>query len=298
MSSTVEITRQGSSPAGASGLGASITPPRTVIGAQPGWKLLNARELWSHRELLYFLTWRDIKVRYKQTALGACWAVLQPLATMAVFTVFLGRVVATPESGVPYPLYVFAGLLPWHFFSNAVGAAGQSVVANHSLVTKIYFPRLLIPAGAVGASVVDLAVASALFAPLMLYFGVVPGAGILMTPLVVAGLLIAALGFGTLLSALTVAYRDFRHIIPFMLQFWMFATPTIYMQADTVVGPTGRALLPLNPAYGLIKNLRVAILGGTFDWYALGVSGAVAVTILVVGFAYFRRVERGFADII
>jgi lipopolysaccharide transport system permease protein len=269
-----------------------------VIERRPGWRLLDLAELWRFRELLFFLTWRDVKVRYKQTALGAAWAVLQPLATMAVFTAFLGQLAGVPSGGVAYPLFVFAGLIPWTFFANAVGASGQSVVGNQNLVTKVYFPRLLIPMSAVAAGLVDFLIAFGMLLVLMLWYGVLPGWGLLLVPLLTAGLGVAALGVGTLLAALTVAYRDFRYVVTFLVQLWMFATPTIYMQADAVLGPKALALLPLNPAYGLITNFRQAVLGGALDWYALAVSGAVSVLLLVLGCLYFRRVERTFADII
>jgi lipopolysaccharide transport system permease protein len=270
----------------------------TVIERRPGWQLVNWAELWRFRELLFFLTWRDVKVRYKQTALGAAWAVLQPLATMAVFAVFLGQLASVPSGGVAYPLFVFAGLLPWTFFANALASSGQSVVGNQNLVTKVYFPRLLIPMSAVGAGLVDFLIAFGMLLVLMAWYAVPPGWGIFLVPVLALGLVVAALGFGTLLAALTVAYRDFRYVVPFLVQLWMFATPTIYMQADAVIGPTGQAFLPLNPAYGLITNFRQAMLGGALDLYALAVSGAVSVLLLVVGCLYFRRVERHFADII
>jgi lipopolysaccharide transport system permease protein len=199
---------------------------------------------------------------------------------------------------MPYPLFVFAGLLPWFFFSNAVTAAGQSIVGNQNLVTKVYFPRLIIPMGAVGAGLVDFAVAFALLLGMLLFYGVAPGWGFLLVPMLTFGLAIAAVGLGTLLSALTVAYRDFRHIVPFMVQLWMFATPVIYMQAEPVVGSNWALLLPLNPAFGLIENFRAAVLGTEFNGYSLAVSGGVSLALLVVGCFYFRRVERSFADII
>jgi lipopolysaccharide transport system permease protein len=272
--------------------------PVTVIEPRSGWQLLNWRELWRSRELLYFLTWRDVKVRYKQTVLGAAWAILQPFATMVVFSLVLGRVPGVSGGDVPYPLFVFAGLLPWMFFANALTTTSQSVVGNKNLVTKIYFPRLIIPMSAVGAGLVDFAVALGMLVVLMAYFGVAPGLGLIFAPLAVFLLVLAALGLGTLLAALTVAYRDFRYVVPFLIQLWMFATPTIYLQADGLFGPKMQAVLPLNPAYGLILNFRQAMLNGPLDWYALGVSAAVSLGLLLLGCLYFRRVERNFADII
>jgi lipopolysaccharide transport system permease protein len=270
----------------------------TVLECRPGWQVLDLGELWRYRELLYFLTLRDIKVRYKQTVLGAAWAILQPLATMLVFSLFFGKVAANPSSSVPYPLFVLAGMVPWLFFSNAIGQAGQSVIGNQNLVTKIYFPRLFIPMGAVGAGLVDLAVSFGMLVIMMLWYGIAPGWKFALVPFLTFGLLIAALGVGTLLSALTVAYRDFRYAVPFLVQFWMFATPCIYMQTSVSPNPNLIRLLPLNPAYGLIANLRQAMLGGPIDAYSLTISTAVSALLLVVGCLYFRRVERDFADII
>ncbi len=273
--------------------------PPTVIERRSGWRPFDLGELWRYRELLYFLTWRDVKVRYKQTALGAAWAVLQPLATMAVFAVFLGRAGGlTGDLPYSYALFVFAGLLPWTFFANAVASAGQSVVGSQSLVTKVYFPRLMIPMGAVGAGLVDFCIAFGMLLVLMAFAGVWPGWGFLWVPPLLLVLVLAALGVGTLLAALTVAYRDFRFLVPFLVQLWMFATPSIYMEAGRVVGAGWLWLLPLNPAYGLIVNFRQATLGGPMDFYALAVSAAVGVGLLLAGCLYFRRVERSFADII
>jgi lipopolysaccharide transport system permease protein len=286
----------GAYPAGPSDV--APEPPVTVIEHRPGWRVLGLAELWRFRELLYYLVWRDVKVRYKQTVLGATWAVLQPLATMLAFTLFLGPLVSGPAGDVPYPLFVFAGLLPWTFLANAVGTGGQSILANERLVTKIHFPRLIIPMSAVGAGLVDFAVAFGLLGGLMVFYGVAPGWGALLVPLLALGLVALALGAAVLLSALTVAYRDFRHAVPFLVQFWMFATPCIFVQAQGTVGSWVGWLLPINPAYGLIANFRAALLGGPLDLYALAVSGAVSGVLLVAGCTYFRRVERGFADVI
>lgn len=272
--------------------------PVTVIERKPGWKFVDFAELWKYRELLYFLTWRDVKVRYKQTALGAAWAVLQPFATMVVFSLFLGRLGNMSSGDVPYPLFAFAGLLPWTFFATAVSQAGGSVVGSQNLVTKVYFPRLFIPTGAVAAALVDLVVAFVMMLAMMAYFRVSPGWGLLLAPVIALGLAVAALGVGVMLSALTVAYRDFRYVVPFMVQLWMFATPTIYMQADAVISPKWRTVMPFNPAFGLIYNFRQACLGGPFDWRALGISTGVSLALLIGGCLYFRRVERSFADII
>ena len=270
----------------------------TVIEHRPGWQIVDLGELWRYRELLFFLTWRDVKVRYKQTVLGATWAILQPLATMLVFSLFFGRVAANTASNVPYSLFVLAGLVPWIFFSNAIATAGQSVVGSQNLVTKIFFPRLLIPISAVGGGLVDLAISLVMLVVMMFWYGVAPGASFVLIPMVLLGLVVAALGMGTLLSALTVAYRDFRYVVPFMVQLWMFATPCIYLQAGSAVSSRLAYVLPFNPAYGLIANFRGAMVGEPIEWYSLGVSGAVSIALFVAGCFYFRRVESSFADII
>ncbi len=280
------------------GMAPSADQPVTVIERRTGWHFVDLAELWRYRELLFFLAWRDVKVRYKQTVLGAAWAVLQPLATMIVFTLMLGRVAGAPDAAVPYPLFVFAGLLPWTFFAGAMAAAGQSVVGNQNLVTKIYFPRLIIPVSAVGACVVDFGIAFGILLVLMLGYGVLPGGGLLIALPIVLALMLAATGMGILLSALTVAYRDFRYVVPFLVQLWMFATPGIYLQADSGFHGLSRLLLALNPAQGLIVNFRAAVLGTPLDLPALAVSALVGVSLVLIGCLYFRRVEQQFADVI
>ena len=270
----------------------------TVLKRRPGWQLLELGELWRYRELLYFLTLRDIKVRYKQTVLGASWAILQPLATMVVFSLFFGRIAANPSSAVSYSLFVLAGLVPWMFFSNAIAAASQSVVANQTLVTRVYFPRLIIPMGAIGAGLVDFAIAFVMLVLMMAWYGVAPWWSCALIPFLMLGLVIAAMGVGTLLAALTVSYRDFRHVVPFLVQFWMFATPCIYLQQEPAFGTGGRLLLALNPVYGLIANFRAALLGLPLNYPALAVSALVGVIMLIVGCLCFRQMEGAFADVI
>jgi lipopolysaccharide transport system permease protein len=273
--------------------------PVTVIEGKSGWRFLDLGELWRYRELLFFLVWRDVKVRYKQTVLGAAWAVLQPLATMAAFAVFLGRVAAVDGAAIPYPLYVFAGLLPWLFFSSAVNGASGSVVGNQNLITKVYFPRLLVPLGTVVAASLDFLIAFVMLLILMPFFRMTPDWNLLALPFVLLILVTLAAGLGLLLGALTVAYRDFKAIVPLALQLWMFATPAIFLQdLERRVGPGIREFLPLNPLHGIILNFRAATLGGEFDLLALGISALWAVALLLFGCLYFRRVERGFADII
>jgi lipopolysaccharide transport system permease protein len=302
-------------------------PVVTRIRPPQGWQGINVRELWQFRELIYFLAWRDVKVRYKQTVLGAAWAILQPLMMMVVFTIFFGRVAGVAHGELPYPLFAYAGLLPWTFFATAIAAAGNSVVGSERLITKIYFPRLAVPLAAVGAAVVDFLIAFGLLAVMMAYYRVAPGPGLLLMPAVFLAILLAALGVGTLLAALNVAYRDFRYVIPFLVQLWMFATPSVYMQvadaparsavgpASSQVAPAGaspdagevgrrslspvvRVALTLNPMTGLIDAFRASVLGGAIPWGKLVVSSVCAATVCMIGCFYFRRVEDGFADII
>jgi lipopolysaccharide transport system permease protein len=271
--------------------------PTIVILPARGWQLINVRELWQFRELIFFLTWRDVKVRYKQTLLGAAWAVLQPAMMMVVFTIFFGRMARVSSGGLPYPLFAYAGLLPWTCFATAITSAGNSVVGSERLITKIYFPRLAVPFAAAGAAAVDFVVAFGLLVAMMLYYGVVPGIGMVLIPVIFGLIMLAALGIGTLLAALNVAYRDFRYVIPFLVQLGMFATPTVYMQP----GMSGRGdqfLLVLNPMTPLIAAFRAATLGGPIPWSQLGLATAAVVVVFLAGCLYFRKLEDGFADII
>jgi lipopolysaccharide transport system permease protein len=272
--------------------------PFKVIQRRSGWQFVDVRELWRAREILFFLTWREVKIRYKQTVLGAAWAVFQPLAMMAAFTLFLGRVAGAEEAALPYPLFVFAGLLPWTFFAAAVSGASTSVVANERLVTKIYFPRLLVPLSLVVTAALDFLISFALLVVMQACFGILPGVSLLALPAVCAILVALASGLGILLSALTVAYRDLRIVVPLAVQIWMFATPALFLQDLSKLGSTTGALLSLNPLHGILVNFRAATLGTAFDLPALAVSAAWSVLVLTAGCFYFRRVERGFADII
>ncbi len=294
----------------------------TVIRPARRWQLIDVGELWRFRELIGFLAWRDVKVRYKQTLLGAAWAVLQPALLMVVFTLFLSRV-GGRTGDVPYPLFAYAGLLPWTFFATAITNAGNSVVGSERLITKIYFPRLAIPFSGAAAAVVDFVFAFGLLVVLMIYYGVAPGISLVFLPIVLIPIGLTALGVGTLLAALNVYYRDFRYVIPFLVQLWMFATPTVYMAIDepsasapasapardgAPPSPSGRtagpgpgvlrAALQLNPLTGLISAFRSAVLGRPMPWRALGISWACAVLSFLVGCLYFRQVEDGFADVI
>lgn len=271
----------------------------SVIRADDRWQIVKIKELWRYRELLYFIVWRDVKVRYKQTMLGAAWAILQPLLMMVVFTLFFRRMANAPSGDLPYPLFAYAGLLPWTFFSTAVAKAGQSVVGSEPLITKVYFPRLAIPFGSVGAAMVDLAIASALIIPMMLFYGVLPDSSVVALPVTIILVILAALGIGAGLAALNVAYRDFRYVVPFVLQLWMLATPTIYMAAEDLPksGLLGWAAA-LNPMTGLVAAFRASLFGQPVDWWSLSGTAAFVVAVFVAGCLYFQNVEDSFADTI
>ena len=268
----------------------------TVIVPPTRWSGLDLRELWAYRELFLALTARDVKVRYKQTSLGILWALIQPLANMMIFTLIFGRLAKIPSDGIAYPVFVFSALLPWTFFSNAVSTAASSVVGSSALVSKVYFPRLIIPLSSVGAGLVDFAIAACILLVLMVYFQVGFSLNLLAAPLLAVATLFTALGVGSLISALNVAYRDFRYVVPFMLQFWMFATPVVY--PVSLVPERWQWLLYLNPMAGLVDAYRACFLARPFDPTGLAISGAMSVAFFVLGIVYFGRVERRFADII
>lgn len=273
------------------------TPSVTVTTIQPrrGWIAIDWRELWEHRELLGFLVMRDVKVRYKQTVLGAAWAVLQPLFAMLIFTLIFGRFAKIPSENAPYAVFVYAGLLPWTFFSTSVTQAGQSLVNQQALLTKIYLPRMFVPAAPVGGALVDLGISFVVFAVIMTAYQQMPGWGVLLVPALVGLTVSAALGIGLLLSALTVTYRDFRYVIPFMMQAWMYMSPVIF--PVNIVPPEYRWALALNPLAGIIDGFRAAFLNRPFDWSTLSISATVSLGLLLLGMFYFRRTERRFADI-
>ena len=268
----------------------------TVIEPRKGWRALDLQELWAYRELLFVLTMRDIKVRYKQTVLGFSWAIIQPAMMMLVFSVFFGGLAKMPSDGHPYPLFVYSGLLPWTFFQTAVGSASSSLLNSSHLVTKVYFPRLMIPLSAIGSGLADFLIATMVLFVLMAIYGGTFGLSLLLAPFLILGVVFIALGVGTFLAALTVSYRDFRYVVPFMLQFWMFATPVIY--PASLVPEKWRMLLYLNPMAGMIEGFRAAFLGSTLNLGAVALSLATAALIFAVGVAYFEKVERRFADII
>lgn len=275
----------------------------TVIRPPTGWQLINFAELWQFRDLLYFLAWRDVKVRYKQTLLGVAWAVLQPGLMMVIFTLIFSVITSTyAHESPPYHVFVLSALLPWTFFATAIASAGNSVVGSERLITKIYFPRLAVPFAAVGAALVDFAVAMPLLLVMFPFYGIVPGWGVFMLPVILLLLILSAAGVGTMLAALNVAYRDFRYIIPFLVQLWMYATPTIYLELSPADTSTKygwvKQLLPLNPMTGLIASFRAALLDEDIPWRDLTFSAVMAMVFFLVGCFYFRRVEDSFADVI
>jgi len=276
---------------------AAIEQPLVKIRPAQGWVALRLRDLWAYRELLYFLTWRDIKVRYKQTLLGVAWAVIQPLATMLLFTLFFGKLAKVPSDGIPYPIFAYAGLLPWTFFSNAVTGSGNSLVGSSNLITKVYFPRMIIPGAAVTAGLVDFAIAFVILIALMVYYGVSLTVNLFALPLLVVLTALLALGVGMWLSALNVKYRDVRYALPFLIQLWMFASPIIY--PASMMPQKWRWVLWLNPLSAIIEGYRAALLGRTaFPWSALALSGLITLAVLVYSAYSFRRMERTFADIV
>jgi lipopolysaccharide transport system permease protein len=275
---------------------AHAEPPRVRIRSEQAGVELNLGDLWSYRELLYFLTLRDVKVRYKQTALGALWVIVQPLFMMLIVTLVFNRFARLEAGDVPYPLFAYAGLLLWVFFSNAVVNGTNSLTSNTNLITKVYFPRVFIPAAAVGAGLVDLFIASLVLAALAVYYGVGLHASALLLPLFVLLLTLLALGAGLLVSALTVKYRDLRHALPFMMQCWMLASPVIY--PVEIVPADWRWLLYVNPLVGILEGFRAALAGAPVPWPHVAVSLVVSVVVLLLAYYVFRRLEDTFADVI
>jgi lipopolysaccharide transport system permease protein len=270
--------------------------PLVVIEPNKAWTALELKDLWAYRELLYFLTWRDVKVRYKQTELGVAWAVIQPLFTMLVFTLFFGRLAGVPSDNIPYPLFAYAGLLGWTFFANAITNSGNSLVGSANLITKVYFPRIIIPAAAVAAGLVDLAIAFVILVILMFYYQVGLTWNILMFPVVVFLTTLLALGTGMWLSALNVKYRDVRFALPFLVQLWMFVSPVIY--PTSFLPAKYRWVLWVNPITGLIEGFRSSLFGLRFNWLALVTSTVLTLLILIYASYSFRRMEKSFADIV
>lgn len=269
----------------------------TIIRPPSKWPSLKFGELYDYRELLYFLTWRDINVRYKQTLLGIAWALIQPFFMMVIFTIFFGKMAKVPSEGIPYPIFSYSGVLLWTYFSHAVTMSSNSVVSQSNLITKIYFPRLLMPVAAATAGLIDYFIALSILCLMMIWYGVTPNPTILFLPFSVLFSYMAAIGVGMWLSALNVKYRDIRYVVPFLIQLWLFATPVIY--PNTLVPEKYRWLISLNPMSGVIDAHRACILGHkSIDWYSLGISLATTIVLLITGIFYFRRMEEDFADII
>jgi lipopolysaccharide transport system permease protein len=274
-----------------------VAEPEVIIQPAHGWIPVNLYEVWEYRELLYFLTWRDIKVRYKQTMIGAAWAIIQPFLMMVVFSLFFGRLAQVPSDGIPYPIFVYCALLPWQLFAHALGESSNSLVANERLITKVYFPRLVIPIAAVCGGLVDFAISFVVFLALVAYYGVVPGVAIVTLPLFVLLAVLTALAVGLWLSALNVQYRDVRYTLGFLTQFWLFATPVAY--PSSLVPEPWRALYGLNPMAGVVEGFRWALLAKTEPpGVLLGVSTAVVLLVLIGGLYYFTRMEEVFADLV
>lgn len=272
--------------------------PVTVIAPRHGWLMVDWAELWKYRELLYYLTWRDILIRYKQTALGIAWAFLQPLATTIIFVAFLGRAGGFSQTIPNYMVYVLSGILPWTFLSNSVQLGGNSLLTNQNLVTKVYFPRLLVPLSCIGSCLFDLLISAIMLVGLLLWQGVLPSVNALfIIPFALLMLIILAAGVGSLLSALVVVQRDFRYILGFGVQMWMFATPTLYMDSSKF-NETLATLIPLNPAFGLIQSIQYSIIGRPIEFYNLILSTVVSLLLFLAGIAFFTRVERKMVDVI
>jgi lipopolysaccharide transport system permease protein len=267
------------------------------IEASRGVMSLNLGDLWAHRELVYFLIWRDVKVRYKQTALGAGWAVIQPLMTMVILSIFFGRLANVPSDGLPYGIFCFVALVPWTFFANGLNLASNSLVQNANLLTKVYFPRLAIPIATVMAGVVDFGISFVVLVGLIAYYRIVPTWHVVFLPLFLAMALVTCLGVSLWLAALNVQFRDVRFTIPFMVQFWMFATPVAY--PSSIVPEAWRTLYSINPMVGVVEGFRWALLGvETNPGPMIAISAAVAIAVLIGGTFYFRHMERTFADVV
>ncbi len=266
------------------------------IRPSKGWVSLQLRDLWTYRDLIFFLAWRDISVRYKQTVLGAAWAIIQPLFSMVIFSIFFGGLAQISSDGVPYPVFSYAALLPWTFFANALSESSNSLVGNANLLSKIYFPRLVIPLASTLGGVVDFGIAFIVLLLLMLFFGIVPTAAVIVLPFLLLLALVTALGAGLWLSALNVEYRDIRYTVPFLVQALMFASPVVY--SSTLLEEPWRTLYGINPMVGVIEGFRWALLGTTPPGPMLFVSAVAALVLLVSGAMYFRRMEKTFADVV
>ena len=271
--------------------------PVFTVKPSRGWISLQLGELWKYRELIYFMTWRDIKVRYKQTVLGAAWAIIQPFFTMVVFSLFFGKLAKVPSDGIPYPIFAYAALVPWTFFANGLNQSSNSLVGNANLIKKVYFPRLVVPFSSVISGLVDFVLAFIVLVGMMLVYGIFPTINIVWLPLLLLLTLVSGLGVGLWLSALNVQFRDVRYTVPFLIQFWLFATPIAY--PSSLLSEPWRTLYGINPMVGVVEGFRWALLGTpTAPGPMCMVSSLVALALLVGGAFYFRRMEKTFADVI
>lgn len=269
----------------------------TIISPSKGWVSLKLHELWEYRELLYFLVWRDVKVRYKQTVLGAAWAIIQPFFTMVVFSLFFGKLAKMPSDGIPYPLFSFAALVPWAFFANGLSQASNSLVGSAHLITKVYFPRLVVPISSVISGILDFALAFIVLLGMTLYYGIIPTVNVIWLPFLLFLAFVSALGVGMWFSALNVQFRDVRYVLPFLTQFWMFATPIVY--PSSLLPEPWRTVYGLNPMVGVVEGFRWALLGTqTAPGPIVIVSSLASIAILIGGAFYFRRMEKTFADLV
>jgi lipopolysaccharide transport system permease protein len=271
--------------------------PVIVVKPSKGWITLKLDELWEYKELLYFLAWRDIKIRYKQTVLGAAWAIIQPFFTMVVFSLFFGRLAKVPSDGIPYPIFAYAALVPWTFFANGLSQSSHSLVGSANLIKKVYFPRLVVPISSVISGVFDFILAFLVLLGLMLYYGIFPTLNIVWLPFLLLLTITTSLGVGLWLSALNVQFRDVRYTVPFLTQFWLFATPIAY--PSSLLSEPWRTLYGINPMVGVVEGFRWALLGtDTAPGPIIIVSSVVAIALLIAGAFYFRRLERSFADVV
>ena len=275
----------------------SSLAPELIIEPSKGWVSLKLGELWQYRELLFFLIWRDVKVQYKQASLGIAWAIFQPLLTMVIFSIIFGQLANLPSEGVPYPVFSYAALLPWQLFSGALSRSTSSLVGNANLLTKIYFPRLIIPFSATISGLVDFSVSFVVLLGLMAYYGIAPTFAILWLPLLVLFVLVTALSVGLWLSALNVQYRDVQHVIPFLIQAWMFASPIVY-SAELIPGGLWRVAYGVNPLVGVIQSSRWILLGGKRPDELMVMSIGIVALLLITGLFYFKRMEKTFADVV
>lgn len=278
------------------GISASGKKPLIVNDSDRPASVINLRQLWRYRDLLYFLIWRDVKVRYKQAAMGAIWAIIQPLGLVLVFAVFFGLFIRVPSDGMPYTLFFYCGLMPWVFFSTAVSAGSVSLINSSNLITKVYFPRVIVPAASVGALFIDLVITCVILLGLALYYGIYWSSGVLMFPVMVGLTVMLALDLAIWLAALTVKYRDIRHALPFVLQLWMFATPIIY--PVSVISEKWRWLMYLNPLTGIVEGIRSSLTGRAFNWTAIAVSAGITLFTIPLAIKTFKRIEKSFADLI